>query len=373
MKLTKRGKDFLTATLAGTITASIVDIKIVLALCLSLIIAALLSEIILARAFRNSIEITPTVSHVACFKGEESRTGLKICSPSRRLVSVTLSNVVLPEGIEANVDDSDTNMPNLLIKPLYAGRFSGLSAQFELKDTLGLFSKRVELEAEDFVIDCYPSSLLKEIRLARPLSIVLGEREGTTHGSGMEFYSLEEYTTGTDRKNILWKKVASMPDERLMVKVRETNIPKSLFISLIQTVQRGKHSIPWVDCACEGVGSLGKIILQIGCDVHLLFDSGGRVASIKAADTSELSEALMQMSTARFSDLDTASLLLTRADICVTGFIELQNELLASEVARKPVLLIGDEDASPSNVGDLAVIYTPEQDLAPLVNRVVGL
>ena len=81
----------------------------------------------------------------------------------------------------------------------------------------------------------------------------------------------------------------------------------------------------------------------------------------------------MEMSTSHVSNLDNASSLLAGADICITGFKELQNELLASAVARKPALLIEDAGVTPNQISELSIIYSPYKNLSALVNRVAGI
>jgi uncharacterized protein (DUF58 family) len=372
VKLTKRGKDFLAAILAGVVFATVIDIKMVLALSFSLVAVALISKLVLAKASEENIAINPSADHISCFKGEEGKIDLEIRPSVNRFVTASLTKVIPPQGAEAKIVQSDPTVSSLIIRPKYAGRFSGISAEFELVDPLQLFKKKVDYTSKDLTIDCYPSSLLKEIRAVKPISVALGEREGSTHGAGLEFYSLEDYRGSSERKNIFWKKVASRPDERLLMKIREANIPRTLTICLIRTGPRSSDSLRWVDSACEGVGLIGKIILEMGCDVEILFDNG-KVVGIETSSLRELSKAVMEMSAYQQSNLDNASLLLARADICVTGFRELENLLFASAVARKPSLLIEDDDAKPARIGELAVIYGPDKDLSSLVYRVVGL
>ena len=164
-----------------------------------------------------------------------------------------------------------------------------------------------------------------------------------------------------------------MPDERLLVKKRAVNLPKSINIALIHTEDRGEDSLKWMDSACEGVAGIGKIILKIGCDVEITYDAGGMVVSEIATDIGELAEVIMKMSTSTGSDLYKTSLLLPKADICITGFKELQNGQLASAIARKPTLLIVDSGVPLTELSDLAIIYEPNQDLTQLIRRVAGI
>jgi len=373
VKLTARGKDLLKAALAGTIAATVLDINVVLALCLSLVFAALISEFILARSSTDNIEVRPEKSHVSCFKGEEATARLVLKSKAGRFVSISLSKFVLPKGLKSEMENNDQETFGLRITPKYAGRFSGMSAQFELNDSLRLFKKTVEFAAADFTFDCYPSSILNESRTTRPVTLSIGEREARSQGVDMEFYSVDQYTGATEMKNIFWKKVASMPDERLLLKTRAANIQKSVSIALIRKSERGEDSLGWMDAACEGIAQIGKSILKMGCDVAVMFAVGEQVVTEGASDLGELSEAIMTMSTSGICDPDSASLLLSRADICVTGFKEVQDKTFTSTVARKPTLLIEDPGVTLSKVGELTVIYKPYQDMTRLVSRVAWI
>lgn len=373
MKLTNRGKEFLWATIAGSIVATVLDLRIVLALCLSLVFTALISEVILLKSSEENLKIEPERSHVSCFKGEDSFCNLLVRQGRRRFVNVSISKLIPPSGVDTESQTNNGQSFQLRFKPKYAGRFSGLSAQFALGDALQLFSKKIEFVAKDFYVDCYPSSILKDIRSVRPLSVSLGELQGVTHGAGSEFYAIDEYTGITEKKDIFWKRVASMPDERLLVKMRVANIQKSISVALVNSGERNERYFEWIDSVCEGVGSLGKAALQIGCDVELKFWDGTKVVVVHVSELAELSEGIMQMSTSHPSMIDSISELLTESDIFVTGFKEIQNEHLAAELAMKPTLLIEDVGVAPDNIGDLSIIYDPNQNLNALLNRVVGI
>lgn len=373
MKLTNRGNDILRATVAGSIIATVLDLRIVLVLCLSVVFIVLISEIILARSFTGNLRVEPEVPSVSCYKGEEAWCNLAIRNLKLRFVNVSVSKLVPPAGVETEIQESDKNLFRMRFKPNFSGRFSGVMAEFELNDPLQIFSKKIEFATRDFHVDCYPSSILKEVRSSVPLAVSLGEVQGVTHGAGSEFYAIDEYRGVTERKNIFWRRVASMPDERLLVKMRVANIQKSISIALLLSSERAQDRIKWIDSACEGVGAIGKAALQIGCEVEIKFDDGKEIISQCATDLRELSNAIMLMSTSHTSNLDNASLLLSESDICVTGYKELENELLASAVARKPALLIEDAGVSPSRLSELSMIYGPSQNLGSLVNRVVGI
>ncbi|MDG6905725.1 MAG: hypothetical protein JRN20_08080 [Nitrososphaerota archaeon] len=295
MKVTSRGKEFLWATIAGSVVATALDVRIVLALCLSLIFTALIAETIL-KSSQEDLKIEPELSHVSCFKGQNSFCNLLVRKGKHRFVNVSILKLVPPHGVETESQINDGQSFQLRFQPRYAGRFYGLSAQFVLVDALQLFTKKIEFAANDFYVDCYPSSILKDIKTARPLSVSLGELQGLTHGAGSEFYAVDEYAGITEKKDIFWKRVASMPDERLLVKMRVANIQKSISIALVNASERSQEYFEWIDAVCEGVGSLGKAALQIGRDVELKFHDGGKIIVVHVSDLRELLEGIMEMS-----------------------------------------------------------------------------
>jgi hypothetical protein len=374
VKLSQRGKDYLKASLYGAIVSSFFDVRIILALCLALLVTAALSEIILASATTGSISVQFDNPHLVCFKESEVKENFRITFKTRRFVKVRVSSIKAPPGVETLPDETSKDGLRLIFRPKYAGRFKGLSATFEFRDPLELFFKSKQITIDDFVLDCIPESLFKEIRAPHPMALALGEKIGKTHGSGQEFYSIDEYTTGVERKNIFWKKIASMPDERLLVKVRESNIPKFLTIGLIRTAQRSDQELLlWTDRACEGISLLGKNIFSMGCGVVLAFESSTGPNRLQAVDLPELSESVMQLSVGQISDVESTSELLYQSDICVTGLKELKVDLLALAVSRKPCLLIEEDGAQiPRTIGKLSVIFTGKEDVSELVEKVVG-
>lgn len=372
MRLTRRGRDYLAASIAGTLVATVLDTKIVLALCFTMVFAALISRVVLSRSSGEYFATDVQMESTRCFKGEEIRGVLRLNSLRDRFVKISLTEISLPNRVAGQVTETMDRTFEILLRPKFVGRSKGLSAKFEFEDPLGLFLKTVPLRWEEFTIDCCPRSLLFPVAIPRPISIYLGEREGKTSGLGMEFYSIDEYNPSTERRSIYWKKVATLPDEKLLVKTRATNIKGTISLSLILTDHARKDSLEWLDSACEGIALIGKTIIGMGCKVELLFNQGG-LTSRAASDLAELSEAVLEMSLTSVSTLDGASLLLSKADICVTGFGELQNDIFASAIARKPTLLIEDVGWVPARISELALVYRPFVDVGRLVGRVVGI
>lgn len=372
MKLTKRGNDLIAAIVVGTVAASFLDIKIILALCLTLVFTAMLSGVILLRATLQGAQIECNEPHISCFKGQDADVYLRLKAQSSRFTTMKISKVMPSRRFDSKVVSSEELGVSVVVTPKFAGRSSGLALKIEVGDPLGFFRRETTAELQGFVLDCLPSSILKEIQPLRAVYTSMGGREGRTQGLGLEFYSVDEYKGLREAKDIFWKKVAALPDEKLLVKVHARSMPTKISISLLRTAFRGDESVEWNDSFCEGVATIGKSILQLGSDVELLFDSSGKVSEILAPDLNELSKGIMEMSVAQTSDLESAAILIDEGDICVTGFRELLDISVASAVARKPALLIPDLWSSPSRIGDAAVIYDEGEDYRELVRRVVN-
>jgi len=259
-------------------------------------------------------------------------------------------------------------------EPEYAGRFKGLTVNFELRDPLQLFHKTMQISRPDFIIDSLPKSLLADMRVARPMTLTLGERTGRTRGSGQEFYALDEYSNQVEKHDIMWKAVARMTDEnKFVVKVRESNIPKTLKIGIVKYAKRRfEEELRWTDIACEGAGLLGYVVLLIGCDVELIYGGGDHAAVSHAADISELSSSIMEMSVSGETSSEETYSIISESDICITGMKELEEQLFANAVSRMPSLLVSEPEADVRVIGDRSVVFTGTEDVNPLVNAVVG-
>ena len=373
MKLSQRGKDYLKASLAGTIVSSVLDVRIIAALCLSLFFAAVISELVLATASTRNIKIELESLSLQCFKGDQIGQTLKVISRRRRFIRITVSEIRAPPCVETELDDKNPDSLTFILHPKYAGRFSGVAATLELTDPLKLFSKTMTIVEDNFVLDSFPESLGKEILVRRPMTLALGDKSGRSRGSGQEFFAIGEYDTTIERKNILWKKIAASPDERLLVKIRELNIPKQLTIGFVSVAERDEQSrLLFKDTACEGAALLGKIIQAIGCDVTILFAKGNEPRGCLALDLNELGAAIMEMSASDTTRVEAISEILADSDICIAGFKDLENDLLAVAMQRKPALLIQENATFPKTIGDLSIIFDGTQDVGSLINRVVG-
>lgn len=372
MKLTKRGSDYLKASILSAIISSVLDVRVTLALSLAMMFAAAISEILLRTSTKQHIEIKLDSPKISVFKGEEGVETVTVVSRRRRFIDVTLESVEAPEGIETAVISGTRQSMVFSFRPVYAGRFQGINLSFSLRDPLQLFSRKLTLQVEDLVIDSLPKALLVEPKMVRPSSLSLGERTGRTAGYGHEFFAIDDYHPSSEKKSIFWKKVARMPDAKLVVKVRESNIPKAMTIGLLTFADRElEERLIFVDSMCEAMAQLGSTFLSIGCAIELLYTKGGCIQWVVGTNLSELSNVIMEVASLdKSSEMDAYSIL-AGSHVCTLGLKELEDQQMAEAIASKPSIVINEPGANPWSISDLAVLFRGEEDLSRIVSEVI--
>jgi uncharacterized protein (DUF58 family) len=351
---------------------------LILLLCFVLSLIALASFILVKKMTpdRQSLKISPK-NVVRGLKGEELKASVELSSHDEKWCSVEISEVIAPPGVEVKQSRTSKHTLELSLIPRFAGTFRGLLIRTEVRDQVGLFARSLSVEVADFEIESLPLSLLASVQKAMPFLLALGERTAGTRGSGQEFYSIDDYKPFGETKDILWKRVARMPDEKLVVKLRESNLPKVVKIGLVEFAERSREErLRWMDLCSEGVALLSKSLLGARCRVSLIHRSvTGAVGENTAENESELVDALSIMGSAAPATskmmIDSYSTdILNRSDIIVTGLKEMQESNFAGAVSRKPSLII-KEEASPTIVSEHSVIFTGEEDVRRLIARAV--
>ena len=377
MKLTKRGRDYLKATLILSLISSVFDVKSMVALAFTLALGSLVSYLVLASITTAKTKIVIDPERMRGFKGDEFPATISIIFKRARWVSVHLSSIRLPEGIIVKSQEAKQGLVRLLVKSPYAGLFEGIELRLELWDTLGLFSKEFLTADSKFTLESLPLSLLSSISATRPLPLSIGDRSARAHGSSLELYSLDEYQPFSETKNLLWKKIARMPDERLIVRVREAMIPRIVRIGLVESAARQPEmKLRFMDLICEGTGALCNNLLAVGSSIEILSatqDASGGIQPILISNIEEISDALMK-TLGRTVDLEVnsgQSEVIMRSDIVVSGLLELEDEYLATAISKKPSLLIQEEDVLPVQVGEQSIIYSGVEDVRKLVSKVI--
>lgn len=369
---TVRGKDYLKGILVAAVLSTIFDIGLILALSLVLCFMALISLLLLRRLGERVERLSISPMQLRGFKGEEVYADLELFTKSQRWISVVVSSIEAPLGVEVKTEVLNSNQIRLALIPRFAGSFKGLRVELELRDVLGLFARPIAKIFYDFVIESMPNSLVVPIPRPRPFLLALGERTAGTKGAGQEFYSIDDYQPYSETRDILWKRIARMPDERLLIRIRESNMPQNMTIGFLEIKERAPMDrLRFVDLASEGVGLMGRNLLASKCDVTILRRSHDSMEERRISSTEELADALIPLSLSeRMVDDRDIIQILNESDVLVTGLRELEDLNLANSVSRKPTLLI-DEEATPALIGEQSLIFRGTEDIRKLIARAV--
>ena len=180
--------------------------------------------------------------------------------------------------------------------------------------------------------------------------------------------------------------MAESPDEALIARVREANVTDAVRVGVVRFAERtGDERAEWTDMLCEALGEVGREILETGATTILLYhsppgegvrDKGSSeeerlrgMTSIAAEDIDELADAVMSCSVA--SDSRDVESVVLDSDLVVTGLRELEDEGMATVIARKPLLLVYEKASPLPPFADRAVIWTGKEDLLPLIRKTI--
>ena len=361
-----------------SIVASLLDISVMLALGFALAVVAVLAFVIVSSINRSNTKIVIDPTSIRGFKGDNLSTTAVLIFKRARWITVNLASVEGSVGVDVKFK-AENGVANITVNSKYAGHFSGLTLQLEIRDVLNLFSKRIQTIYSDFVFDSLPSSMLVPIARSRPMPLALGDRSGRSPGSSLELYALDDYQPFTETKNILWKRVARMPDEKLIIRVRDSSIPKVITIGLVNGATRIKEErIIWMDLVCEGIGSIVNNLIATGCSVEIIrtsIESQDPIVIDGISNLEELSSSLMELADPPSVGKENSNLfeLIVRSDIVVSGMRELEDKILSAAVSKKPTLLIGEQNATPFMIGQQAMIYTGNEDIRKLVSKILEM
>ncbi len=305
-------------------------------------------------------------NHLKGFKGDTLSTTARLGPRRLGWVSVRVYSAVAGSE-EATVAVQD-GMITLPFETRYAGRLRGMRLRLEFSDPLQLFSRVHEISYEDFTLDVLPLSLLRPPSARRYAMLTLGEEPAGAPGRGQELFNIDEYQPFSDTKNIIWKRVAKSADQSLFIRIRESNVPSVIRVGLLDAVRRDER-VGWVDLFCEGVGLLGKELIDLGCRLEVSYGSPSGLTVCQVSDLQDLAEALLSFSSSA-SGAQFADQLIDRSDVVVTGLREVEEPEIARTLSRKPSMLI-HERASPMYIGERSVIFSGRESIFPLIARVV--
>ncbi len=393
MKLTARGRDYFQAVIILALLSVVLDANVMLALALTLAIVALVCFLIVRSVSEFNTVLVFDPSRLSSFKGEEAQTKVHVQLLRARWVRAGVGAVESPSGVESKFTISAENTLSIRMKTRYAGRFEGFAVRLQVTDILNLFSKEIATLYADFRLDSLPVSLLAPIPTSKPMPLTLGESSTRSPGSSLELYALDQYQPYSETKNVLWKRVARMPDERLIVRVRESSIPRLIRIGFIAIDNRfrdltlsekvdqqeavGTSELFWKDMICESLGAIGNLILSLGCEIEISHtgekEEKPGIVSETVNDFGDLAGAIMNLWEAPENGERNENLfeVIAMSDIIICGMRDLADESIAPAVSRKPALVISEKWTEPAYIGRQAFVYTGVEDLKQFVVKVV--
>lgn len=379
IKLTNRGSDYLLAAVALAIISSILNVGIMVSLAMGMGIAAIAALVIVKVVRSKNIKVELHPNSQKLFKRDRFVIDSNVRATAPRWVSARVTSIEAPFGVRTESKIISENSLQLSMEPFFAGRHKGVKITLELRDPMDLFKKEVELEYSDFTIDALPDSLLLGIPKMKLGSLGFGEAPSRLPGGNVELESIDEYRPFGETKNILWKKVARMPDEKIIVRVREANTPKSIKIGLVRNAKRDKlqDRVRMMDRVCESIGLLGNSLFSVGCSVEILQlfgEAPAGILSLSASTIDELSDILMKIWDIDQPPLATAEIaeIVQQSDIIVTGFREVQNKNVAALVSKKLSVLIKEGTPPPAYASEKTTVYSGDEDLRSLVIKAVS-
>ncbi|MDG6910169.1 MAG: hypothetical protein JRN08_07345 [Nitrososphaerota archaeon] len=165
------------------------------------------------------------------FKGHGLAAELKVTKVPRGGMP-SLALVEAPEGVEAEIEGSGERY-TLSVSSKFAGAFKGVKVKVGVADPLGVFT-RYEVRQVDTFFEFLPVLLVQARTPMLVSAAMLGDYPAGRTGFGQEFYSAEEYTKSHSSKDIMWKREAKFPSDKLYVRVGEANNPGELTVYFIE-------------------------------------------------------------------------------------------------------------------------------------------
>ncbi len=360
------------------VVSSFLNVGLMLSLAVSMSIAALVSLLIVKFAKDSNIKVELKPNSTRLFKHEKFSVNSILYMRTPRWVSARLASLQGSLGTAINTELIGDDSIQISVEPLFAGRHTGIDITATVSDPLDLFEKNINVRYSDFTVDALPSTLLSVITSLKPSSFGAGEASSNFSGASVELYSLDEYKPYGETKNILWKRVGRMPNEDLIVRVREANNPQTIRIGFLDAYRRQKPEdrLSFMDLVCESIGFLGNNLIAMGCSLEIALvseDPPGPVATMNAKSFDDLAEVLMTMwskGSVNVGQREILQLVLS-SDIVVTGYGEVQDKGIAMLLSRKLLLLIRERFPAPAYVSEKTMVYSGTEDLRKLVLKVV--
>jgi hypothetical protein len=248
-----------------------------------------------------------------------------------------------------------------------AGRHETLELAVTLSDMLGIFKLKKVIKVEGFVAEVLPLSLRYPPPALATSGASIGEASGGRRGTGQEMFAIEEYGPDSERRDIIWKRVARQPEGELLSRVREASLPDSVEVSLLEG-EFGDREV-WMDLASEAVSQIGVDLLSLGVGIVVPYQRGsytGHFSAFTRDELEELSMAIWQPGINLRPDPSSPS---------SSGILIVSEHAITSDLSKiimdKPTVMIGKSRGRfERHEGPLA--FSGREDLSPVVLQVVS-
>jgi uncharacterized protein (DUF58 family) len=320
-------------------------------------------------AFRRTrVAVSPTKLRV--FKRETVTVSVDAGRWASRWVQIT--SVVLSErpGLTGEVSGLRSSGVELSLIPTLAGRSEGFEATVRASDPLGLFTKARTVSLE-LVLEVLPLALKERPRqLVVPL-LAYGEDPAGSSGSGQELYAVSEYQPGLDPRDIMWKRVAGMTDERLPVRVREANVRRAVSIGVRVGSRSEEERARRTDLVVEALGRVGMQLLGAGSVMEVTYPSPSAVRRVVVSSPRELADATTLPWVAGRGASWGPSLSELSFDLLIIGQYEATTPSVAALPRSRKLLVISEDPLRASSPAG-AYTFTGREDLSDVASMVIS-
>jgi uncharacterized protein (DUF58 family) len=365
--LTSRGKDYLKATAFTIVIASIAGPAIAGALALSLAVMAGISLTLLRRSIRAS-RVTVGPQRLRAFKRQKASAVLRVDSLGSDFARISSISVESPFGLDCEVGRLERGAAELVFTPNFAGSFQDIKVVITIADALGLFAQRQEHEL-GMVVESLPISLLLNDARMFISPMVQGEYPTGGRGSGQELYGVEAYSSGSDAKDLMWKRAARSGGESMQVRIREASAKAAVTMLLLLNSTSFEDQVRRVDLASEALAQLGKNLVSLGVRVELVRPNSGGSTHVGATNVNQLAAAIVSAGSMMSQGTD-AKAGTGGADLLVIGPEQLDDERIRKAMERTPSLVIWDAGKRAGS-GGMMFAFTGDEDLTLLAEMLL--
>ncbi len=340
-----------------------------LALGFALAVVVLASLAIVVTLPKDALGLGVSASRGRAFKDE--RVAVELLLTSKKGSSLAQFDLTyVPDGLEAAITGEGATR-TLEVTSRYAGVFGGLKVRVGILDPLRIFARN-EVHDIEASFEFLPTFLLAKNEPIRVSAAILGDYPAGRRGFGQEFYSAESYSPASSSKDILWKRQAKNPEEDLLVRVGEANIPERLTVCFLERQMLPERKSPrWMDLASEAMARVGLSVISTGTTLRVVHVLGEETTVSEAKDPGSLANLLVDLwreDRPREKRVERPSM----ADLVVTAESETSSPDVMGLVQDKPSILLGWGQRKKGALSYGVVFFSGQEDVSGLVAAVLS-